>query len=865
MPSPTRPNHVLNGAKRQGQTRAKWLSLLFLVSLTAFACAEDSIVLRNGHVLRELRQTAGVWRTVRFARADGSDAVAVDSDEFHLLPFDSEEGWTVRDYVAMGVPAREEQNGVTTVRIVYRQPEPLPAPAPEQVTVAYSLGDGPYHRKTIAVMMKEGEMLDRLQVERFSCAEKASRGGFGQPVFLGDWFLGVDYPGFYSWHSDGCAEPDYYYRWFYDVDLAGRAQEYDPRRGLVALFHLPGYARPQSDGSWGIVSKQAVVGIARTPGENAELALLDYIAETRKRPRSHLHFNNWYSAEAKSITREDFVEKTARPIVEKLARYGAHLDAMVPDHGWQDGKSFSYIYQPQENETHEPLPWIRRSLEQLGTKLGIWIALDGTNSSVERGKALGYRSAYADGFDRSRRWMQGKDYFDLLDPKYQADLERSLRYLLADAGVDYIKHDFNHNFTSHYVSERHARERCLDVTLDLLAYERRLHPGVFQNFTNGSWFSPWWLQHVDTLWMMSGDSGNNTGWPQVSLRDNATTYRDSWIFQSFNHPERCVRPVLPVANLMTHGILFSQKKPYTDFKDLLHEWSDYVVMHLARGTMVKELYIAPELLDEEHWKVLGRAAGWAQRNQHRLMNTVYVGGDPAEGNVYGYVSWVEGRAILAVRNPDRREQVLAVPFDRSVYFRGEPGVAYRARTIYPFVEPTPWKLVSGQPIPVPVPGDSVMLLEIEPGSPLIEAMIQPEPLPPPEIRLGDGDLWVRLTTPDEDFARYDLLVQAWAPVNITTEIDGKAISADQQQQAVGWTVARCDLRKYGGRTISIRIGKETPSGHDDSPPHKTPIEAWLVADRRIETSNNAPDNELPFAISQHYRRLTRNVFPKTPL
>ncbi len=29
------------------------------------------------------------------------------------------------------------------------------------------------------------------------------------------------------------------------------------------------------------------------------------------------------------------------------------------------------------------------------------------------------------------------------------------------------------------------RERCLDVTLDLLAYERQLHPGVVQNLFVG--------------------------------------------------------------------------------------------------------------------------------------------------------------------------------------------------------------------------------------------------------------------------------------------------------------------------------------------------------------------------------------------
>jgi len=838
-------------------------AILIIAATTGLTLAAeaDSLILENGYVLRELRCVDGSWRTVRLARSDGSDAIDVQSDEFHILPLDSERGWTVADYVAIGQPIREEADGATVVRITYGQRRPLPESAPKQVTVTYTLGTGPTHHKTVSLMMKEGELIDRLQVERFSTTQHATRGGFGQPVFIGNWFFGIDYPGFYSWHSHGSVEPDYNYRWFYDVELSGRDREFDTRKGLTTLFHFPGYARRQTDKSWGIVSKQAVVGISRERGETAELALLDYIAETRRPPRSHLHFNNWYSPEAKFITREDFVEAAARPILEHLAKYGAHLDAMVPDHGWQDSKSFRSIYQPQDDPTHEPLPEIRKLLEQLGTNLGIWIALDGTNNSVAHGQEIGYRPAYADDFDRSRRWMQGKNYFDILQPKYQNDLKEALRYLLADSGVDYIKHDFNHNFTSHYITQRHARERCLDVTLELLAFERSLNPNVFQNYTNGSWFSPWWLQHVNTLWMMSGDSGNNTGWPQVSLRDNATTYRDSWIFQSFNNPERCPRPILPVANLMTHGILFSKKKPYTDFKDPLHEWSDYVVMHLARGTMVKELYITPELLDEEHWEVLGKAAAWAQENQHRLINTVYVGGDPAAGAAYGYISWVDGRAILAVRNPDRREQTLEVPFDRSVYFRGKVHQNYRARTIYPFFEPMPWKLVSGRAIPVKIPGDSVMVFEIEPGITDVTTNVRPKPLPECRAEIGDGAVLLHLGVPDEDFARYDLIVQAWADSETAIEIDGKPVVPNQRQQAARWTIARYDLRDYRGRTVVVKGSRSQPDGQN----RKVLTEAWLVADRHVDNLPEPPEAGLPFAVLQGFRRVTQNVLEKTPL
>jgi hypothetical protein len=364
--------------------------------------------------------------------------------------------------------------------------------------------------------------------------------------------------------------------------------------------------------------------------------------------------------------------------------------------------------------------------------------------------------------------------------------------------------------------------------------------------------------------MMSGDSGNNTGWPQVSLRDNATTYRDSWIFQSFNNPQRCVRPILPVANLMTHGILFSKKKPYTDFRDPLNEWSDYVVMHLARGTMVKELYITPELLNDAHWKVLGKAAAWAQQNQHRLINTVYVGGDPGAGAVYGYVSWADGHAIVTVRNPDRAKQLLEVPFDRSVYFRGEAGHDYRARVIYPFVEVMPWKLVSGQPIEIKVPGDSVMVLEIEPGTSVCTSPARPDPLPASRAESGDGTFLLHLNIPDEDFARYDLVVQTWAAVDTAIGIDGKSVTPDQRQQATRWTIAQYDLRDHRGRTIVVSGSRNSADGRNDAPARRAPTEAWLVVDRGVDAPAEALEAGLPFAISHGYRRLTQNVLSETP-
>jgi hypothetical protein len=826
------------------------------------AAGVKPIRLENGHIRADFKWTNGVWSNCAMSRSDGSDAMAIDSDEFEILLFD-DTCVTAKDYLA-GVPKYIRGNDGTQTLLINYKPRGVTSPkAPADLTVGYTLGKRPYLRKIIMIDLKEGDKIDRLSVLRFSTPTKASRGGRGEAVFLGAWFVGADYPCFYSRHSDKFTNPDYFYRWDYMIDLDGRDKLLVPRKGLVSVFHFPGLAREQGNGRWGIISKRAVIGLSKTKGDNAELALFDYINETRKPPRSHLHYNNWYSPKGKDLSVDHFIPNVYKPINDKLKKYGAKLDAIVPDHGWQNGKSFDYIFQPQVNDTHSPLPELAKALKKYDdTHLGIWMALDGTNNSTAHGLKIGYKSAYAKDFKREARWMQGKSYFDILDPKYQSDLKKALKFLIVDAGVDYIKHDFNHNFTSNYISQRHAREACLDVTLGLLEYERSLDPKVYQNYTNGSWFSPWWLQHVDALWMMSGDSGNSRKYPHLAHRDRSTSYRDEYFYQNFNNPGRCARPVIPIANFMTHGIIYSAKKPFTDGHDLLENWSNHVVMYYARGTMVKELYLTPKLISEAQWEVLGRASNWAQRNQNRLKNTVIIGGNPGAGEIYGHVSWLYGRAILTVRNPNRNAQTLTVPFDWTVYYRGAKGNEYRARTIYPFVEQMPWTLTSGKPFKVTVPGDTVIVYELDPGKPQAIKALEPKPLLDAKATVVDKTIALKLQVPDEAMKRYELIVQPWATIDAELTVDGKPVPPRQSSKDARWSIHAFDLIAYRGKTITLQVSLKAAPAAEKKSAVSVLTEAWILADRPVTAKPAPKDQHLPEPIFQNYRRITQNVLTK---
>src|SRR5438132_1619325 len=61
------------------------------VGVSGAATQGDRLSLGNEYIIRELTFDGHVWRTTRFARGDGSDALVVKSDEVHVLFLDDSE------------------------------------------------------------------------------------------------------------------------------------------------------------------------------------------------------------------------------------------------------------------------------------------------------------------------------------------------------------------------------------------------------------------------------------------------------------------------------------------------------------------------------------------------------------------------------------------------------------------------------------------------------------------------------------------------------------------------------------------------------------------------------------------------------
>ncbi|HYV76402.1 MAG TPA: enterotoxin, partial [Candidatus Binatia bacterium] len=107
------------------------------------------------------------------------------------------------------------------------------------------------------------------------------------------------------------------------------------------------------------------------------------------------------------------------------------------------------------------------------------------------------------------------------------------------------------------------------------------------------------------------------------------------------------------------------------------------------GTQLQEMYITPSLLSTENWDTLAEAAAWSRANADVLVDTHWIGGDPALLEVYGWASWSPKKAILVLRNPSDKAQDVAIDIERAFEL---PAKTPRAYTLH-----SPWKEDREQP------------------------------------------------------------------------------------------------------------------------------------------------------------------------
>jgi hypothetical protein len=440
------------------------------------------------------------------------------------------------------------------------------------------------------------------------------RGGMGQPLFLGDMFMGLESPVGYNVVENGEAR----------------------------LRHYPGWTLKAGECG---ESFPAVYGVAEK-GQVGE-AFGKYADSIRHTVKSNLLYNSWYDVRSDRMSVERFAE-VYKGFKDGLAPYGTQIDYLVVDDGWQEPDSIWGIRKKTFPEGFGPL---RKALESGGTELGIWLPLTGYGLNISWGDKQGYETSEND------------HHYCMAGPKFNAALRDRLKTLVADDGARYFKHDFNFIScmsprTSYPQTERHSFEANVNAEIGLLDYIHSLNPDVYLNVTSYMWLSPWWLPHADTLWMGSSDYGYDYGAASLEPRDWDLTYRDLWLYRRL-----VVEGALyPMNAVMTHGMIDGVLNRPGGENEGFRTWADAAIMYFGRGVYMRELYLSPSLMNEKKWAFIARAAEWAKSMDPVFARTEWVGGDPRLGQAYGYHHYGAGQDWFVLRNPGMDRQTLALSF-----------------------------------------------------------------------------------------------------------------------------------------------------------------------------------------------------------
>ena len=96
----------------------------------------------------------------------------------------------------------------------------------------------------------------------------------------------------------------------------------------------------------------------------------------------------------------------------------------------------------------------------------------------------------------------------------------------------------------------------------------------------------------------------------------------------------------------------------------------------TRGTAFWEYYYSPSMFDDEKWQVNAEAANWIEDNFDILQKSKMFGGNPENGDIYGYSCWKGNQGIVSIRNPKDVEQTYTLTLDEKV------GVSSEVKNVY---------------------------------------------------------------------------------------------------------------------------------------------------------------------------------------
>jgi hypothetical protein len=88
-------------------------------------------------------------------------------------------------------------------------------------------------------------------------------------------------------------------------------------------------------------------------------------------------------------------------------------------------------------------------------------------------------------------------------------------------------------------------------------------------------------------------------------------------------------------------------------------------------------------MTEKAWNQVAEAAKWAKQNEHILIDSHWVGGDPLKLGIYGWASWSEKKSILTLRNSSDEPRELTINMTEALEIPEGHTTRFKVTNAYP--------------------------------------------------------------------------------------------------------------------------------------------------------------------------------------
>ena len=491
----------------------------------------------------------------------------------------------------------------------------------------------------------------------------------GQPYYVGSMYWGCEFPQ----AENKVRDKKGFIRYHYGKNLV---VENDKSDGQFHNYNNYNNANGQSGK---MITWDAVVGAARsTDYQVVQSDFYEYIETIATKTGFRQQFNSWYD-NMKDIT-DSNIQESFNEIEKGFTQYGVNpLDSYVVDDGWTNYSSF-WDFDRSANKFPNELYNSSSQVNKMGSNFGLWLGPRGGYGTEQQ-----IANYIANNGFGSRNERSGND-INVSDGRYLDKLVNEIFVNYQDKfDINYWKLDGMllkpssnsanaHTTTNDLCTISETYERWTDMFETM----RKNRPDLWINMTSYANPSPWHVQWVNSVWMQNtGDTGYSNKF-NSSHEEQMLTFRDGDYYEFFTNNQW----QLPNKYFYNHDPVYAKTAhnvpggPGRQIEYTTDELRNHLYMLGTRGTAFWEYYYSPSMFDDEKWQVNAEAANWIEDNFDILQKSKMFGGDPENGDVYGYSCWKGSQGIVSIRNPKNVEQTYTLTLDEKVGVSSEVANVY---------------------------------------------------------------------------------------------------------------------------------------------------------------------------------------------